>query len=114
MEHFHNCPASRFDLAYIHKQTIPCRMCWFLRDCLAIEQADGSNKPKLAFLSASEFFGMGKDKTGFKNGPCPVFAAKKQDRRGCIMPVWSAQRGGPSLGARSTLVGSTMALFWAG
>lgn len=100
MEYFHNLPASRFDLGYVGRQTRPCRMCSFMRDCLAIEQSNGNpSKPKLALLSASEFFGV-KDKNESINVPCPVFAPKKVDRRGCILPAASSHREGTIIGRK--------------
>ena len=101
MEYFHNLPASRFDLGYIYKRPLSiCRMCSFLRECLAIEQSNGNpSKPKIALLSASEFFGV-KDRNGFINAPCPDFAGKKNERQGCIMPAASPVREGTILGRK--------------
>lgn len=100
MEYFHKLPVSRFDLRYVGRQTRPYRMCTFMRDCLVIEQSNGNpSKPKLALLSASEFFGV-KDKNGFVNVPCPVFAPKKVDRRGCILPAASSHREGAIIGRK--------------
>lgn len=101
MEYFHNLPASRFDLGYLYKRpSSTCRMCSFLRACLAIEQSNGNpSKPKIALLSTSEFFGV-KDRDGFINAPCPVISGKKHERRGCVMPVASPVREGTILGRK--------------
>ncbi|KAK3361794.1 heterokaryon incompatibility protein-domain-containing protein [Lasiosphaeria ovina] len=101
MEYFHNLPASQFDLGYLYKRpSSTCRMCSFLRECLAIEQSNGNpSKPKIALLSTSEFFGV-KDRDDFINAPCPVFVGKKHERRGCVMPVASPVREGTIVGRK--------------
>ncbi|KAK3938625.1 heterokaryon incompatibility protein-domain-containing protein, partial [Diplogelasinospora grovesii] len=93
MKHFQEHSASHFDLGYIYRPShLLCRMCSFLRDCLSIEHLqlnDNPSKPKLVRSSASEFFGV-RNRKEFLNAPCLVFAPKKEDGQGCILPAASS------------------------
>lgn len=87
MAHFKSYPRAVFDLKHVSRNLERCEVCRFLHECISIEQSNGNpSKPKVKPLRVSEFCGL-KIKKEFLDGPCLVFASKKEDRQGCILPA---------------------------
>jgi len=94
-----------FNLAHVNRnQVLPggssCRVCKFFRECMTIERASGNpSKPKFITMASSEFCGVKKGKKQketvvLEDTPCIVFAPKKKDRQGFVLPTSSPHRAG--------------------